>query len=142
MARDNKLGAKYARAGRYKGGRYVYALPEDKDRIIIQLPAATRDKLEALGWLLNARQEYAGVARLILRRGVDAMIAELPPKEREMLEERILPNVQMNREIARKQSRERAMLKNQELRMSKHDDETQLFPDLPDLTEDDEIPAP
>lgn len=133
----NKI-PEYRRAGRYKGGKYAYSLNEKRELVAVNVPADIREKLEALGWLKGGLGQYAFIARELLRRGVEDMIGELNPKERELFENRILPNVKINREIFRKERRERVRDINALLRS---EDETK-YPDLPELTEDDEIPAP
>jgi len=139
----NKLGEPYRRNGRYKGGKYAYALRDDRERIVAQIPADIWDQIMALSWLLHGKEEITPIVHMLLTRGVTQMIADLTPKERALLENRILPNVKINRDIIRKKRREAAAQKNKEMRMLHHDDSTQIFEDgLPELTEDDEIPAP
>lgn len=144
--RPNKRGDQYARAGRYKGGKYAYALRVDQERIISQIDAEVYDKLQALSYLRGENGNMSAVIRHILRRGVEQDIADLDPSERKILEERILPNVETNRKIHRQQRREKMDQKNREMRLLKADDETRIYEeDLEDdfpLTLEDEIPAP
>lgn len=136
----NKRGEMYTRAGRYKGSKYAYALREDRELISVQVPADVHDKIEALAWLLHGSGRLTPIVHMLLTRGVDQMIADLSPKERDLLENRILLNVKINRDIHRKQRRERAKEINREMRLTVHDDETRDFPDFDE--DEEEIPAP
>lgn len=138
----NKLGKQYARRGRYKGGKYAYALRGDRENIHATIDADVFDKLLAMSYLMNADGVIAPLIRTILSKGINNMIAELVPEERKLLEERILPNVQTNNEILRKGRRERMAQKNKELRQFGEDDSTRIYEDDFPLTEEDEIPAP
>lgn len=139
IKKGEAIGDLYRRKGRYKNGQYVYSLNVAKEGLNFVVPAEVREKVEALAWLRGEEGRYSYICRFLLTKGVEEMIAELSPREREMFENRILPNVKINREIHRKQSRERMHDINRILRAAVHDDETQF---LGELTEDDEIPAP
>lgn len=133
----------YKRGGRYLTGTYAYALGKDKEQISLTVPAETFDMITALSYLKGMEGRYASVVRGILMRAVRAEVDSLEPADRKMFDERILPNVQTNRDIHRKQRRERADELNREFRLARHDDETRIAPDDEyEFNPDDEIAAP
>lgn len=97
---------RYRRPGRYKGGRYKYALRPDREIINITVDAQVRDALVALAYLRGNSGEYASMLRELLTDFARREVESLEPEDRRKFDDEILPAVIEVRTIKREQRRD------------------------------------